>query len=146
MSRFDYVRSTKNDRFLFLDWNSFHCLQLITSDEVLLFYEKGNLNDLIERMKSESERNDPNSLLNYHIELVHLLAMCTEGKNASTEIKCHSLIGLDDLVLIVTHPDCLPEVKSSSTFVFYSNEFRWVFFRSKMPTSRFLIIVTSILK
>jgi hypothetical protein len=36
--------------------------------------------------------------------------MCTEGKNASTEIKCHSLIGLDDLALIVTHPDCIPEV------------------------------------
>jgi hypothetical protein len=61
-------------------------------------------------MKSESERTDLNSLLNYHIQLVHLLAMCTEGKNASTEIKCHSLIGLDDLVLIVTHPDCIPEV------------------------------------
>jgi inositol 1,4,5-triphosphate receptor type 1 len=75
-----------------------------------MFYEKGNLNDLIERMQSDEERNDTNSLLNYHIELVHLLAMCTEGKNASTEIKCHSLIGLDDLVLIVTHPRCLPEV------------------------------------
>jgi inositol 1,4,5-triphosphate receptor type 1 len=61
-------------------------------------------------MNSENERNDPNSLLNYHIQLVLLLAMCTEGKNASTEIKCHSLIGLDDLVLIITHPDCIPEV------------------------------------
>jgi hypothetical protein len=78
-----------------------------------MFYEKGNLSDLVERMKSESERTDPNSLLNYHIQLVHLLAMCTEGKNASTEIKCHSLIGLDDLVLIVTHPDCIPEVKNA---------------------------------
>ena len=84
--------------------------QLITSDEVLMFYEKGNLYDLIERMQSDQERTDSNSLLNYHIELVQLLAMCTEGKNASTEIKCHSLIGLDDLVLIVTQPDCLPEV------------------------------------
>jgi inositol 1,4,5-triphosphate receptor type 1 len=89
---------------------SLFAFQLVTSDEVLVFYEKGNLSDLVERMKSENERTDANSLLNYHIQLVHLLAMCTEGKNASTEIKCHSLIGLDDLVLIVTHPDCIPEV------------------------------------
>lgn len=76
-----------------------------------MFYEKGNLSDLVERMQSEHERTDPNSLLNYHLQLVHLLAMCTEGKNASTEIKCHSLIGLDDIVLIVTHPDCTSEVR-----------------------------------
>ncbi|CAF3819449.1 unnamed protein product, partial [Rotaria magnacalcarata] len=87
--------------------------ELVSSDEVLMFYEKGNLSDLAERMQSENERSDSNSLLNYHIQLVHLLAMCTEGKNASTEIKCHSLIGLDDIVLIVTHPDCSPEVKNA---------------------------------
>ncbi|CAF4174789.1 unnamed protein product [Rotaria socialis] len=87
--------------------------ELVTSDEVLIFYEKGNLTNLFERMKSDTERTDPNSLLNYHIQLVHLLAMCTEGKNASTEIKCHSLIGLDDLVIIVTHQECIPEVKDA---------------------------------
>ena len=84
-----------------------------------MFYEKGNLSDLIERMNSKTERTDNNSLLNYHIQLVHLLAMCTEGKNASTEIKCHSLIGLDDLVVIVTHPDSIPEVR-----LYFSWEFR----------------------
>ena len=83
-----------------------------------MFYEKGNLTDLVDRMNSKSERNDSNSLLNYHIQLVQLLAMCTEGKNASTEIKCHSLIGLDDLVVIVTHPDCIPEVRFLS-FIFF---------------------------
>ena len=90
-------------------------LQLASSDEALMFYEKGNLPDLVERMQSEHERTDSGSLLNYHVQLVHLLAMCTEGKNASTEIKCHSLIGLDDIVLIVTHPDCIPEVRSTSS-------------------------------
>ncbi|CAF2145181.1 unnamed protein product [Rotaria magnacalcarata] len=39
--------------------------------------------------------------------------MCTEGKNAATEIKCHSHIDLDDIVLIVTHPDSTPEVKDA---------------------------------
>ena len=27
-----------------------------------------------------------------------------------TEIKCHSLLPLDDIVKIVTHQDCIPEV------------------------------------
>ncbi|CAK9290328.1 unnamed protein product [Gordionus sp. m RMFG-2023] len=49
----------------------------------------------------------------YHISLVHLLAICTEGKNAFTEIKCHSLLTLDDIIKIVLHPDCLIEVKDA---------------------------------
>ena len=53
---------------------------------------------------------DENSNLIYHITLVQLLASCTEGKNVYTEIKCHSLLPLDDVVRIVTHPDCVPEV------------------------------------
>ena len=47
----------------------------------------------------------------YHIELVRLLALCTMGKNVYTEIKCHSLLTLDDIVAMVSHKDCIPEVK-----------------------------------
>lgn len=36
--------------------------------------------------------------------------MCTEGKNVYTEIKCNSLLPLDDIVRVVTHEDCIPEV------------------------------------
>lgn len=46
----------------------------------------------------------------YHIELVKLLAYCTMGKNVYTEIKCHSLLPLDDIVAMVSHPDCISEV------------------------------------
>ncbi len=46
----------------------------------------------------------------YHIHLVELLAVCTEGKNVYTEIKCNSLLPLDDIVRVVTHEDCIPEV------------------------------------
>ena len=113
LSRLDHVRSTEDENVFFEIFERIRFFQLITSDEVLMFYEKGNFNDLIERMQSEQEQNDPNSLLNYHVQLVRLLAMCTEGKNASTEIKCHSLIGLDDLVMIVTHPNSVPEVKDA---------------------------------
>lgn len=33
------------------------------------------------------------------------------GKNVYTEIKCHSLLPLDDIVAVVSHPDCTPEVR-----------------------------------
>lgn len=81
------------------------------AEGVYVFFGKPNVNSLIELMKSQDQRQNPNSLLNYHIELVRLLAMCTEGKNAGTELKCHQLITLDDLVEIVTHPDCVTEVR-----------------------------------
>ena len=80
-------------------------------EEVLLFYnDKASFQSLVELMQSESHRLDPGSPLMYHINLVQLLACCTEGKNVYTEIKCHSLLPLDDIVRVVTHPDCIPEV------------------------------------
>lgn len=100
---------------------------MVTSDEVLMFYEKDNVADLVERMQSESERINPNSLLNYHIQLVRLLGMCTEGKNASTEIKCHSLIDLDNVVSIITNPACIAEVCINSNFITL-NYFAYLFY------------------
>ena len=88
-------------------------------DDVLLFYnDKGSFNDLVKLMQSERHRTDPSSPLTYHINLVQLLACCTEGKNVYTEIKCHSLLPLDDIVRVVVHEDCLPEVsRGRSTWV-----------------------------
>ncbi|VVC34830.1 Hypothetical protein CINCED_3A015582 [Cinara cedri] len=64
---------------------------------------------------TESEYGDNNGhgALLYHIELVKLLAYCTMGKNVYTEIKCHSLLPLDDIVAMLTHPHCIPEVKEA---------------------------------
>ncbi|XP_071815438.1 inositol 1,4,5-trisphosphate receptor-like isoform X4 [Apostichopus japonicus] len=83
-------------------------------DDVLLFFsDKGSFHTFVEMMINEKERLDPDSLLQYHIHLVHLLACCTEGKNVSTEIKCHHLLPLDDIVKVVTHVDCIPDVKDA---------------------------------
>ncbi|NP_001191618.1 inositol trisphosphate receptor [Aplysia californica] len=83
-------------------------------DDVLVFYnEPSSFEHLIELMQSERHRVTEQSALNYHINLVQLLALCTEGKNVYTEIKCHSLLPLDDIVKVVTHPDCIPEVKTA---------------------------------
>lgn len=53
------------------------------------------------------------SPLKYHVELVKLLACCTMGKNVYTEIKCNSLLALDDIVTMISHPNCCVEVKEA---------------------------------
>ncbi|XP_032503421.1 inositol 1,4,5-trisphosphate receptor type 1 isoform X2 [Phocoena sinus] len=81
-------------------------------EDVLVFYnDRASFQTLIQMMRSERDRMDENSPLMYHIHLVELLAVCTEGKNVYTEIKCNSLLPLDDIVRVVTHEDCIPEVK-----------------------------------
>lgn len=53
----------------------------------------------------------------YHISLVELLAACAEGKNVYTEIKCTSLLPLEDVVRVVTHEDCITEVLTAGANV-----------------------------
>lgn len=89
-------------------------------EDILLFYnDHASFGSLLEMMQSERERTEESSGLLYHIELVHLLSSCTEGKNVYTEIKCHSLLPLDDIVRIVTHPDCVPEIKAA--YIYFLN-------------------------
>ncbi|XP_062854005.1 inositol 1,4,5-trisphosphate receptor type 1 [Trichomycterus rosablanca] len=81
-------------------------------EDVLVFYnDRASFQTLVQMMRLERERLDENSALRYHIHLVELLAVCTEGKNVYTEIKCNSLLPLDDIVRVVTHEDCIPEMK-----------------------------------
>lgn len=91
-------------------------LQLVNAGEdVLVFYnDRASFQTLVQMMRSERDRMDENSPLMYHIHLVELLAVCTEGKNVYTEIKCNSLLPLDDIVRVVTHEDCIPEVRKDS--------------------------------
>ena len=86
-------------------------------EEVLVFYsDPQSFNCLVDMMQSERERLDESGPLLYHINLVELLACCTEGKNVYTEIKCHSLLPLDDIVRVVTHPDCIAEVRGTGVW------------------------------
>ncbi|KAE8613073.1 hypothetical protein XENTR_v10007556 [Xenopus tropicalis] len=81
-------------------------------EDVLIFYnDRASFPVLLQMMSSERDRADESGPLAYHITLVELLAACTEGKNVYTEIKCNSLLPLDDIVRVVTHEDCIPEVK-----------------------------------
>ncbi|XP_040201538.1 inositol 1,4,5-trisphosphate receptor type 2 isoform X3 [Rana temporaria] len=81
-------------------------------EDVLIFYnDRASFPILLQMMCSERDRADESGPLHYHITLVELLAACTEGKNVYTEIKCNSLLPLDDIVRVVSHDDCIPEVK-----------------------------------
>ncbi|XP_022655647.1 inositol 1,4,5-trisphosphate receptor type 1-like isoform X5 [Varroa destructor] len=83
-------------------------------DEALIFYnDKSSFRQLVAMMNDKSVRYDDGGMLRYHIQLVKLLAACTEGKNGQTEIRCLSLLSLDDIVHVVTHQCCLPEVKEA---------------------------------
>ncbi|XP_069484569.1 inositol 1,4,5-trisphosphate-gated calcium channel ITPR2 isoform X5 [Ambystoma mexicanum] len=85
-------------------------------EDVLIFYnDRASFPVLLQMMCSERERRDESGPLAYHISLVELLAACTEGKNVYTEIKCNSLLPLDDIVRVVSHEDCIPEVSNTTT-------------------------------
>uniref|UniRef100_A0A673CXM9 Inositol 1,4,5-trisphosphate receptor n=1 Tax=Sphaeramia orbicularis TaxID=375764 RepID=A0A673CXM9_9TELE len=83
-------------------------------EDVLVFYnDRSSFQSLLQMMGSERERTDENGSLAYHNTLVELLAACTEGKNYYTELKCNSLLPLDDIVKVVTDFQCIPEVKTA---------------------------------
>ncbi|XP_042540303.1 inositol 1,4,5-trisphosphate receptor type 3 isoform X1 [Dipodomys spectabilis] len=81
-------------------------------EDVVVFYnDKTSLAHLLDMMKAAHDGVEEHSPLMYHISLVDLLAACAEGKNVYTEIKCTSLLPLEDVVTVVTHEDCITEVK-----------------------------------
>ncbi|XP_051964558.1 inositol 1,4,5-trisphosphate receptor type 3-like isoform X4 [Xyrauchen texanus] len=81
-------------------------------DDVVMFYnDKASFATMVDLMTQSREGVQENSPLRYHISLVELLAACAEGKNVYTEIKCTSLLPLEDMVRVITHEDCITEVK-----------------------------------
>ncbi|XP_061430042.1 inositol 1,4,5-trisphosphate receptor type 1-like [Lethenteron reissneri] len=81
-------------------------------DEVLVFYnDRASFGTLVQAMRLAGDHVEDHDGLIYHIALVELLAACTEGKNVYTEIKCNSLLPLEDIVHVVTHEACVTEVK-----------------------------------
>ncbi|XP_051009458.1 inositol 1,4,5-trisphosphate receptor type 3 [Acomys russatus] len=80
-------------------------------DVVVVYNDKASLAHLLGMMKAARDGVEDHSPLMYHISLVDLLAACAEGKNVYTEIKCTSLLPLEDVVSVVTHEDCITEVK-----------------------------------
>ena len=91
-------------------------------EDVLVFYnDRSSFPVLLQMMGSERERTDEDGALAYHNTLVELLAACTEGKNVYTELKCNSLLPLDDIVKVVTDVHCIPEVRCDSPESIHTN-------------------------
>ena len=67
----------------------------------MFIIDRHGLDSLIAQMAAVADAGGvppPDSPLLYHIELVRLLSMCTGGRNNFTELKCHNLMSLDDIV------------------------------------------------
>lgn len=80
---------------------------------MLVFYnDKASFNQFITMMQQKAAGTlADDGPLKYHVELVKLLACCTMGKNVYTEIKCNSLLTLEDIIAMISHVDCSPEIK-----------------------------------
>lgn len=112
-------------------------------EDVLIFYnDKTSFSNFIEMMRKYRNNGslEDASSLKYHIELVKLLACCTMGKNVYTEIKCNSLLALDDIVQTICHPDCIPEIKEAYVdflnhcYIDTENEMKEIYSSSHMWT------------
>lgn len=84
----------------------------LMNSEILHFNsDKMSIDDLcsIMQRKSKDVENDPSLL--FHINLVKVLINCTHGKNTFTEIKCHTILSLEDIERVITNKCCLIKVK-----------------------------------
>jgi hypothetical protein len=72
--------------------------------------------------QSQEELNQEaqiNQQLLFHINLIKVLINCTVGKNTFTEIKCHTILSLEDIEKVVTHKNCLIQVKDTYVSFLY---------------------------
>ncbi|KAL3082805.1 hypothetical protein niasHS_010607 [Heterodera schachtii] len=84
----------------------------VSDDVRQLYVDSASFEQLIEMMRNCSLTDlDAAHPLRYHIELVKLLALCTKGKNETTELKCASFLPMDHIVRVMTSRECIVEVK-----------------------------------
>jgi hypothetical protein len=99
--------------------------ELLNSDIVSFGADRSYVDELCMQMQKSTplindEPQSDNYQINFHINLVKLLSNCTMGKNTYTEIKCHSIISLDDIEKIITSSHCLMQVKEAyATFLYH---------------------------
>lgn len=86
-------------------------------DELCLLMQKHQpqtLNELDTSFNSTSTYvNNIHRQLLFHINLIKVLVTCTMGKNTFTEIKCHTILSLEDIEKVVTNKYCLVQLKDT---------------------------------
>jgi len=98
-----HIESAREDIFqMYIDDESLPKL----SDMMVNSYSVAETTESLHRSNTELE---------YHVELMRLLAIITEGKNLETEMRCQSAISLKNVRNIITHPKSPPEMKAAFT-------------------------------
>jgi len=95
--------------------------EIINSDIIHFSTDKTQIDELcliMQRQHPQSsdelmQESQINQHLLFHINLIKVLINCTVGKNTFTEIKCHTILSLEDIEKVVTHKSCLIQVKDT---------------------------------
>jgi inositol 1,4,5-triphosphate receptor type 1 len=101
--------------------------EIINSDIIHFSTDKTHIDELClimqrQHPQSQEELNQEaqiNQQLLFHINLIKVLINCTVGKNTFTEIKCHTILSLEDIEKVVTHKNCLIQVKDTYVSFLY---------------------------
>jgi len=92
--------------------------ELVNSDVMSFSSDKTYIDELCALMQREQEPATRRLVL-FHTNLIKVLINCTVGKNTFTEIKCHTVLSLDDIDKVVTHRHCLTHVKDTYVHFLY---------------------------
>ncbi len=95
--------------------------ELMNSDVMHFSTDKTHIDELCLLMQkvnpqSHDELNQEATIhkqLLFHINLIKVLINCTIGKNTFTEIKCHTILSLEDIEKVVTTKYCFPLIKDT---------------------------------
>lgn len=95
--------------------------EIINSDIMHFSSDKTHIDELCILMqkqhpKSREDLNQEASInqhLLFHVNLIKVLISCTVGKNTFTEIKCHTVLSLEDIEKVVTNKYCMINVKET---------------------------------
>ena len=101
--------------------------EIMNSDIMNFTSDKTHIDDLIGLMQKvtssihhDDSQTEANNQISFQVNLIQLLSNCTAGKNTFTEIKCHSILPLEDIEKVVLNKNCLIEVKDAYiSFLFH---------------------------
>jgi hypothetical protein len=95
--------------------------ELMNSDIMNFSTDKTHIDELcllmqkIQPQSHEELLNDSQNLrqIFFHSNLIKILINCTMGKNTFTEIKCHTILSLEDIEKVVTNKHCMIQIKDT---------------------------------
>jgi hypothetical protein len=111
--------------------------ELMNSEMIHASFDKTHIEEVCSIMQNSSEQNMNNlPLLLFNMHLVKLLVACTYGKNTFTEIKCHSILSLEDIEKVISSNNSFIQLKEAYAKLLYhcfidtENEAREIFTQS----------------